>query len=66
LFPHKGRGLREADTPILEGTNVPAVVVEIGFVTNPEARKKLLSANSQSEIAKTLARSIKLFFQVMK
>ncbi len=62
LFPRKERGLREADTPILEGMNIPAVVVEIGFATNPEERKKLLAANSQSEIAKTLAKSIKLFF----
>jgi N-acetylmuramoyl-L-alanine amidase len=62
LFPRKGRGLREADTPILEGMNIPAVVVEIGFATNTEERKKLLSANGQTEIAKTLARSIKLFF----
>lgn len=66
LFPRKGRGLREAGTPVLEGINVPAVIVEIGFATNPEERKKLLSANTQTEIAKTLARSIKLFFQVMQ
>lgn len=64
LFPRKGRGLREADTPILEGINAPAAVVEIGFATNPEERKKLLSANTQTEIAKTLLKSIKLFFQV--
>ncbi len=62
LFPRKGRGLREAETPILEGINIPAVVVEIGFGTNPEERKKLLSTSGQSEIAKTLARGIKIFF----
>ncbi|MEN6488597.1 MAG: N-acetylmuramoyl-L-alanine amidase [Smithella sp.] len=63
LFPRKGRGLREAETPILEEVNVPAAVVEIGFSTNPDERKKLLSAAGQSEIAGTLARSIKLFFK---
>ncbi|MGV8059603.1 MAG: N-acetylmuramoyl-L-alanine amidase [Smithellaceae bacterium] len=63
LFPRKGRGLREADTPVLEEMNVPAVVVEIGFATNLEERKKLLSANTQSEIAKTLAKGIILFFR---
>ena len=62
LFPRKGRGLREAETPILEGMNIPAVVVEIGFATNPEEKKKLLSATSQSEVAKALANSIKSFF----
>ncbi len=62
LFPRKGRGLREAETPVLEGINLPAVVVEIGFGTNPEERKKLLSVTGQAEIAKTLARSIKSFY----
>ncbi|OPY84857.1 MAG: N-acetylmuramoyl-L-alanine amidase AmiC precursor [Smithella sp. PtaU1.Bin162] len=62
LFPRKGRGLREAETPVLEGMDIPAVVVEIGFVTNPEERKKLLSPAGQTEIAKALARSIKSFF----
>jgi N-acetylmuramoyl-L-alanine amidase len=62
LFPHKGRGLREADLPILEGMTIPAAVVEIGFASNPDEKKKLLSANSQSAIAIALARSIKSFF----
>jgi N-acetylmuramoyl-L-alanine amidase len=62
LLPRKGRGLREADLPVLEGINIPAVVVEIGFATNQEERKKLLSEKSQSEISKTLAKSIKSFF----
>lgn len=63
LFPRKGRGLREAQTPILEDVKVPAAVVEIGFASNPEERKKLLSPAGQAEIAKTLARSIKIFFK---
>jgi N-acetylmuramoyl-L-alanine amidase len=62
IFPRKGRGLREAGLPVLEGMNIPAVVVEIGFATNPEEKKKLLSANSQAEIAKALLKSIKSFF----
>lgn len=63
LFPRKGRGLREAQTPILEEINAPALVVEIGFGTNPEERKKLLSAKGQLEIAGNLAKSVKLFFR---
>lgn len=62
LFPRKGRGLREANTPILEGMEIPAVVIEIGFLSNPEERKKMLSSASQAEIAKVLARSINSFF----
>src|ERR1035437_9932442 len=63
LFPRKGRGLREADVPIMEGMTIPALVVEIGFATNPEEKKKLLSGNTQTEIAKALAKSIILFYR---
>jgi N-acetylmuramoyl-L-alanine amidase len=63
LFPRKGRGLREADVPIMEGMTIPALVVEIGFATNPEEKKKMLSEKTQKEIAKALAKSIILFYR---
>jgi N-acetylmuramoyl-L-alanine amidase len=63
LFPRKGRGLREADVPIMEGMTIPALVVEIGFATNPAEKKKLLSESTQKEIAKALAKSIILFYR---
>ena len=63
LFPRKGRGLREADVPVMEGMTIPALVVEIGFATNPEDKKKLLSEKTQKEIAKVLAKSIILFYR---
>ncbi len=63
LFPRKSRGLRRADLPIIDGLLVPAVVVEMGFATNSEDKKKLLSPDTQTEIAKALAKSIKTFFR---
>ena len=63
LFPRKGRGLRRADSPVIEGVFVPAVVVEMGFATNSEDKKKLISVNTQTEIAKALIKSIKLFYR---
>jgi N-acetylmuramoyl-L-alanine amidase len=63
LFPRKGRGLRRADLPIIEGLFVPAVAVEMGFATNPEDKKKLLSGDTQTGIARALAKSIKIFFR---
>ena len=63
LFPRKGRGLRRADLPIIEGLFVPAVVVEMSFATNPEDKKKLLSPDTQTEIAKVMAKSIKSFYR---
>jgi N-acetylmuramoyl-L-alanine amidase len=61
LFPRKGRGVRKADLPVTDGLLVPAVSVEMGFATNPEDKKKLLAVNTQTEIAKALAKSIKSF-----
>jgi N-acetylmuramoyl-L-alanine amidase len=63
LFPRKGRGLRKADLPVIEGLFVPAVVVEMSFATNPEDKKKLLSPDTQTEIAKVMAKSIKSFYR---
>jgi N-acetylmuramoyl-L-alanine amidase len=63
LFPRKGRGLRKADLPVIDGLFVPAVSVEMSFATNPEDKKKLLSGDTQTEIAKALARSIKSFYR---
>jgi N-acetylmuramoyl-L-alanine amidase len=63
LFPRKSRGLRKADLPVIDGLFVPAVSVEMGFATNPEDKKKLLSKNTQMEIANALAKSIKSFYR---
>lgn len=63
LFPRKGRGLRKADMPVIDGLLVSAVSVEMGFATNPEDRKKLLAVNTQTEIARALANSIKSFYR---
>jgi len=63
LFPRKSRGLRRADLPVIEDLFVPAVSVEMSFATNPEDKKKLLSTNTQTEIAKALAKSIKSFYR---
>ncbi len=59
LFPRKGRGLREASAPLVEGLSVPVLIVELGFATNPDEKKKLSSVKTQSDIAKALAKSIR-------
>lgn len=62
LFPRKGRGLREADVPLAEGLSIPVLVVELGFATNSDDKKKLASSKTQTLIARALAKSIKSFF----
>ena len=62
VFPRKSRGLRDSPIPALEGLSIPAIVVEIGFATNPEDRKKIMEANTQTAIAHALCQSIRDFF----
>jgi N-acetylmuramoyl-L-alanine amidase len=62
LFPRKGRGLREAATPLTDDLEIPILIVEIGFVTNPDEKSKLSNEKMHMEIAKALAKSIKSFF----
>jgi len=59
VFPKENRGLREAPIPLMEGINVPAVVIEIGFLTNKENRKKITDEKVQQEIAKAISRGVK-------
>jgi N-acetylmuramoyl-L-alanine amidase len=62
VFPRKSRGLRNAPVTVLEGISIPAVVVEIGFATNPDDRKKMMDGNTQAAIAHALSQSIKDYF----
>jgi N-acetylmuramoyl-L-alanine amidase len=62
IFPRKSRGIRDAAIPVLEGLSIPAVIVEIGFATHPEDRKKLMDVKTQNTIAHALYQSIKDFY----
>ncbi len=63
IFPRQGRGLREAEMPVFEGLSAPALVIELGFASNPDERKKLFSDKTQLEIAQALAKSVKSFYR---
>jgi N-acetylmuramoyl-L-alanine amidase len=59
IFPRKNRGLRYAPIPILEGLTIPAVVIELGFATNIQERKKMVNKKVQKSIATAIGKSIK-------
>lgn len=62
VFPRKGRGLREAPMPILKDLTLTAVILEMGFATNTEDRKKMMNEKTQQAIAQALGKSINDFF----
>ncbi len=57
------RGVKQAPFRVLIGTNVPAVLVEVAFITNPEEEKKLSSEEFRKEVAETLAGSLDNYFR---
>lgn len=63
VLPRKGRGLRDAPSPLLEGLDIPGLVVEVGFATQPEERKKLTDAETQKAIARALVKGLRDYFQ---
>lgn len=63
VFPRQDRGLRDAPVLILQNLTIPAVVLEIGFATNVNDRKKLQEESIQAAVAKAIAESVREFFQ---
>jgi N-acetylmuramoyl-L-alanine amidase len=62
VFPRKGRGLRDAPSPLLDGLTMPGLVVELGFATNPEERKRLTAEETQRAIARALVKGLRDYF----
>jgi N-acetylmuramoyl-L-alanine amidase len=56
--PMSPRGLQQAPFRVLVGANMPAVVLEMGFISNPDQEAQLTSTTFQSSIVSGLLRSI--------
>jgi N-acetylmuramoyl-L-alanine amidase len=54
----EGRGVKQAPFRVLVGATMPAVLVEVAFISNPEEEKELASDPYQAKIAAALMRGI--------
>ncbi len=54
----KDRGLFQSKFYVINHTNAPAILVEIGFISNPNERRELVKEKRQEEIAKSIADGI--------
>jgi N-acetylmuramoyl-L-alanine amidase len=52
------RGVKQAPFRVLVGATMPAVLVEVAFISNPEEERLLKSASYQAKIARALMRGI--------
>jgi N-acetylmuramoyl-L-alanine amidase len=57
----RNRGVRQAPFYVLAGTQMPAVMVEVGFISNSKEAGKLCTAVHQEKIAKSIFNSLLQF-----
>ena len=57
------RGLRQAPFAVLKGARMPAVLVELGYLTNPEQARFLAKPSGQRKTAEHLAKGIVSFLR---
>ncbi len=70
LIEREGEGIlrfhpqarRSAGLVVLRAPDVPAVLFEAGFVSNPDEAQALASAEGQEQFATVLARAIRIYF----
>lgn len=56
--PFKNRGVKQAAFYVLRGTYAPSVLVEMGFMTNPQDQKKLCDSKVHKKIAQAIYEGI--------
>lgn len=56
------RGIKQAPFRVLSGATMPAVLVEVGFISHAEEEKQLKSAPFQQSVADAIARAVAEFF----
>jgi N-acetylmuramoyl-L-alanine amidase len=63
VHPGPDRGVKQAGFVVLNGAFMPAVLVELGFITNPEEERLLAHPGRQAELAGQLADAIHAYFE---
>jgi N-acetylmuramoyl-L-alanine amidase len=54
----RDRGVKQAPFRVLRGAAMPAVLLELGFLSNPEEEKKLLQPEYRAQLADALVRAV--------
>ncbi|HEY4706143.1 MAG TPA: N-acetylmuramoyl-L-alanine amidase [Thermodesulfobacteriota bacterium] len=61
----ESRGVKQAHFTVLVGATMPAVLVEVGFITNPAEERLLTSAKDQARMAEAIADGILNFRDIV-
>lgn len=60
LVTSRSRGVKERDLYVLNASRMPSVLVEVGFLTNEEDARNLVSPQGRQRIAQALATAVEL------
>jgi N-acetylmuramoyl-L-alanine amidase len=61
----KDRGVRQAGFVVLWRTTMPSVLIELGYITNPEEEKFLMSEQGQDYLASAIYRALRDYKQTI-
>src|SRR5207237_7149913 len=64
-LPAPSRGVRQAPFLVLSALKMPAVLVEVGFISHPREGRRLGKDDDQERIAQALAGSVKQYAEVV-
>jgi N-acetylmuramoyl-L-alanine amidase len=56
------RGVKQAGFGVLKSFQVPSVLVEVGFLSNPQEGKRLASPAHRQDLAESIARGVMAYF----
>ncbi len=63
LHDTRDRGVKQAPFVVLTGATMPAALVEVGFLSNPEEAARLTDRRGQEAVAAALAEAVASFLQ---
>ncbi|MBV1910590.1 MAG: N-acetylmuramoyl-L-alanine amidase [Kangiellaceae bacterium] len=58
-----GKGIKKAAFVVLQMPDIPAMLVEMGFISNKKENKQLKSAKHQRKIASSVLKGVKTYFK---
>jgi len=58
-LPGPSRGVRQGKFIVLSGVNMPAVLIELGFLTNPSDEQKLNQESYRQRLAEAIVRAVR-------
>jgi N-acetylmuramoyl-L-alanine amidase len=54
----RNRGIKQAPFRVLMGATMPAALIEVGFITNPDEERRLGSSDYQDQLANAIYRAV--------